>query len=307
MGGRKPLGTADGSDLDLLMKPGTKRIAVLFHERDRETPLSSYIVDHLARYWREDGHEVVYLFGTKSHVPADLILVHVDLSVVPGKYLAFASRYPIVLNGQVRDIRKSLVSTNLVRARDSWTGPVIVKTDLNYAGKPERARTPKWLEKRPRLLRTARRARAWLTGREDLPEFTDYLIFESANEVPVGLSRRKDVVVERFLPERENNLFHLRMCQVLGDRRISTRVASHQPVIKAGTSVSSEPIEPHPEVETWRKRFNLDYGKLDYFVHDGRAVLIDVNKTIGASRQVADAPLQAMRRHLAEGLYTYFG
>jgi hypothetical protein len=71
-------------------------------------------------------------------------------------------------------------------------------------------------------------------------------------------------------------------------------------------SVSSEPIEPHPDVETWRKRFDLDYGKLDYLVHDGRAVLIDVNKTIGASRQVADAPLQAMRRRLAEGLYSYF-
>ena len=288
------------------MKPRTKRIAVLFHDRDRETPLSSYIVDHLARYWREDGHEVVYLFGTKSYVPADLILVHVDLSVVPDRYLAFASRYPIALNGQVRDIRKSLVSTNLVGARDSWKGPVIVKTDLNYAGKPERALTPRWLKKRPRVQRAARRAAAWLTGREDLPELTEYLIFESASEVPPELFARRDVVVERFLPERENNLFHLRMCQVLGNRRISTRVASHQPVIKAGTSVSSEPIEPHPEVETWRKRFNLDYGKLDYLVHDGRAVLIDVNKTIGASRQVADAPLQAMRRHLAEGLYSYF-
>ena len=288
------------------MKPGGRRIAVLFHDRDREATLSSYIVDHLARYWREDGHEVVYLFGTKPHVPADLILVHVDLSVVPRKYLAFASRYPIVLNGQVRDIRKSLVSTNLVRARDSWTGPVIVKTDLNYAGKPERARTPKWLEKRPRVLRAARSAKAWLTGRRNSPELTDYLIFESASEVPADVFRRKDVVVERFLPERENGLFHLRMCQVLGDQLICTRLASREPVIKAGMSVSSEPIAPHPDVETWRKRFDLDYGKLDYLVHDGRAVLIDVNKTIGASRQVADAPLQAMRRRLAQGLYSYF-
>jgi hypothetical protein len=288
------------------MKPGAKRIAVLFHDRDRGAVLSSYIVDHLARYWREDGHEVVYLFGTKSPVPADLILVHVDLSVVPRKYLDFASRYPIVLNGQVRDIRKSLVSTNLVRAGDSWTGPVIVKTDLNYAGKPERARTPKWLEKRPRVLRAARHAKAWLTGRRHLPELTDYLIFESAGEVPAGLFQREDVVVERFLPERENDLFHLRICQVLGDRRICTRLASREPVIKAGMSVSAEPIEPHPDVETWLKRFELDYGKLDYLVHDGRAVLIDVNKTIGASRQVADAPLQAMRRRLAQGLYSYF-
>ena len=71
-------------------------------------------------------------------------------------------------------------------------------------------------------------------------------------------------------------------------------------------SVSSESVEPHPEVHGWRKQFNIDYGKLDYLVHDGHPVLIDVNKTIGASRQVADAPLQEMRSRLAEGLYSYF-
>lgn len=287
------------------MKSGTKRIAVLFHDRDRDTPLSAYIVDHLARFWREDGHEVVYLFGTKSRVPADLILVHVDLSVVPEKYLAFASRYPIVLNGRLRDIRKSVVSTNLVGARDTWKGPVIVKTDLNYGGKPERSRGQRWREKHPRVWRAARRAATWLTGRKEPAEFTDYLIFERVNDVPAGLFMRPDIVVERFLPERENDLFHLRMCQVLGDHLVCTRVASRQPVIKAGMSVSSEPIEPHPEVQKWRKRFNLDYGKLDYLVHDGHPVLIDVNKTIGASRHVADAPLQEMRRRLAEGLYSY--
>jgi len=288
------------------MKPGKKRIAVLFHERMSDARLPAYIVGHLARYWREDGHEVVNLFGTKSHVPADLIIVHVDLSVVPEEYLDFAARYPVVLNGRLRDIRKSVVSTNLVGIHDSWKGPVIVKSDLNYGGEPERALKQSWVEKHPRVWRAARRAATWLSGREDLPEFKEYLVFDSVNVVPSRLFERNDVVVERFLPERENNLFHLRMCQVLGDRRICTRIASPEPVFKAGMSVSSEAVEPHPEVETWRKRFNLDYGKFDYLVHDGRAVLIDVNKTTGASSHVADAPLQAMRRRLAEGLYSYF-
>jgi hypothetical protein len=70
--------------------------------------------------------------------PADILLIHVDLSVVPDEYLEFASRYPIALNKAAKDIRKSLISLNLVRAGDSYSGKVIVKTDLNYGGSPER-------------------------------------------------------------------------------------------------------------------------------------------------------------------------
>jgi len=284
----------------------TKRIAVLFHANDRNTRMSGYIVDHLASYWREDGHEVVYLFGTKAHVPADLVLVHVNLSVIPDDYLAFASRYPIVLNGQLRDIRKSVVSTNLVGPHDAWTGPVIVKSDRNSGGEPEQSLTPSWLDKHSRVWRAARRAASRLTGREAFTDWKRYRVFDSVDDVPPSIFERDDVVVERFLPERENNLFHLRMYQVLGDRWTCTRIASPYPVFKASNSVSSETVEPHAEVETWRKQFNLDYGKLDYLVYDGHPVLIDVNKTTGASPRMADAPLHAMRRRLAEGLYSYF-
>ncbi len=295
-----------------LVSAAAKRIAVLFHDRDRNT--ETYIVDHLARCWREDGHEVVYLFGTGTHVPADLVLVHVNLSILPEEYLAFASRYPIVLNGEVRDIRKSVISDNLVDRQDSWVGPVIVKSDLNYGGAAERALKPSAPDERSRVRRAVRRVAARLAGRREVVDWTQYRfddwtkyrVFESVADVPVSLFERQDVVVERFLPERENGLFHVRVYQTLGDRWTCTRLASPDPVFKASTSVRAEAVEPSPEVETWRKRFHLDYGKLDYLVHDGRPVLIDVNKTTGASASMADAPLQAMRRRLAEGLYSYF-
>jgi len=282
-----------------------KRIAVLFHERDRHTEMSGYIVDHLARFWREDGHEVVYLFGTGTYVPADLVLVHVNLSVVPEEYLAFASCYPIVLNGKIRDIRKSVISSHLVRPGDSWTGPVIVKSDLNFGGEPERALTPAPLEP-SRMRRAARRLAARLAGRIQIDDWTKYRVYDRAADVPASLFERRDVVVEQFLPEHENGLYHLRLYQVLGDRWTCTRLASAEPVFKAEDSVRAEPVEPSPEVETWRRQFHLDYGKLDYLVHDGLPVLIDVNKTTGASSAVADAPLQAMRRQLADGLYSFF-
>jgi hypothetical protein len=52
-------------------------------------------------------------------------------------------------------------------------------------------------------------------------------------------------VVEKFLPEVENGLYHLRMFQFLGDRWTCTRLASRARVIKANSSVSVERIEPH--------------------------------------------------------------
>ena len=288
------------------MNLSKKRIAVLFHSGNSATGVTSYSVDHLAGYWREDGHEVVYLFGTKTYVPADLLLVHVDLSVVPDEYLDFASRYPIVLNGQIRDIRKSVVSTHLVDPHQSWTGPVIVKSNFNYGGAPEQSLTPGWLTKHFSAWRTACHVADRITGRESFTDWTSYRVYDSVEDVPSSFFKRRDIVVERFMPERENGLYHLRMYQVLGDRWTCMRVASSQPVIKASLSVSSEEIEPHSEVHTWRKQFNLDYGKFDYLVHEGHPVLIDVNKTTGASNQVAGARLQEMRRRLAEGLYSYF-
>jgi hypothetical protein len=86
-----------------------KKIAILFHENEKN-PRPGYLISYFADLWREEGNEVIFLFGVKKFVPADLIIVHVDLSVVPDKYLAFAQQYPIVLNGEVKDIRKSTFS-----------------------------------------------------------------------------------------------------------------------------------------------------------------------------------------------------
>ncbi len=51
----------------------------------------------------------------------------------------------------------------------------------------------------------------------------------------------------------------------------------------------------------------MDYGKLDYLINDNEAVLLDVNKTTGASRHIDDAQLKVMRRHQAEGIYSFLG
>ena len=280
------------------------RIVVLFHAGDRDTPLDSYLVDHYARYWREAGHDVTYLFGVERFVPADLCVVHVNLSVVPDEYLAFAARYPASVNGSVKDIRKSAISDGLVVPGDGWQGPVIVKSDLNYGGEPERILGQSGLQRRSRVWRVATRTAARARRRHPaFRDWRDYRIFDSAAEVPGAWWRRPDVVVERFRPEREGGLYHLRMYMFLGDAWRCLRITGTDPVLKAETSTEVVDIEPDPAVYEWRARFALDYGKLDYVVSDGEPVLIDVNKTTGATRYLDDAALDEMRRRQASGLY----
>jgi hypothetical protein len=282
------------------------RIAVLFHSGDRHQDLSVYIVDHLAAFWREDGHEVRYLFGTRHFIEADLIFVHVNLSIVPDEYLEFASKYPIAVNGQLRDIRKSTISRNLLRQGDSWDGSVIVKSDLNYNGQPERTLHQDWLKRHFRRWREICDFVARKAGRQGpFKSWRDYQVFERLKDVPRNLTQNRHVVVERFRPEIEGGLYHLRIYQFLGNRWSCMRLASPEPLVKAETCVRVEQVEPHAEIVAWRKTLRMDYGKLDYVIDNGEVVLLDVNKTTGASRHMAGAELRAMRRYQAEGLYSF--
>ena len=62
-----------------------------------------------------------------------------------------------------------------------------------------------------------------------------------------------------------------------------------------------EIVEPHPEVLEIRRTLGFDYGKFDYVLHDGRVVLLDINKTPGESRIIRPAAM-ARLRHLASGI-----
>ena len=104
-----------------------RRIAILHHEKHPD--IDAYVISLFAAQWRNDGHEVLHVSGTRHFVPADIVIVHVDLSVVPQHYLDYAARYPIALNGRLRDIRKSAFAVPELTRIDDWDGPVIVKSD----------------------------------------------------------------------------------------------------------------------------------------------------------------------------------
>ena len=175
-----------------------KSIALIFHENEWKYTLRRFAIWHLADIWRRENIKVILLFGVRKFVPADVAFLHVDLSLVPESYIDFARRYPVIVNGRIRDIRKSRYSEQKVNPDDGYKGPVIVKSALNYAGQPER-----------KLLGTAfSRLALRITSR--LPSHgskkkssrlrfrspRDYQIYEKSSDVPQGLCDRVDFVAQ---------------------------------------------------------------------------------------------------------------
>jgi hypothetical protein len=260
-----------------------QRIAILRHEK-AEVMSGRRVIDLLADYWREGGYNVIFLYGTKNFVPADLLFVHVDLSVVPDAYLTFAKRYPVVINGDIKDIRKETFSQNLLKRGDSWNGPVIVKTNKNYAGLPE------LVHKRHKgivgdIRQKLRRARIrmnleWIDPTIKKP--ADYPIYNHLRDVPRLYFYHPGLIIQKFMPEIENGLYCLHNMHFLGDRLSCLRLKSENQIVNMGTADETEwNTEPHPKVVALRDRLGLDYGKFDYVIIDGQPILLDINKTIG--------------------------
>jgi hypothetical protein len=289
-----------------------QHIAILMHEWAEGKP-GNYLIYNLADYWREDGHEVSFLYGTKRFVPADLLFVHVDLSVVPDFYLSFAKRYPIVVNGGIKDIRKKAFSHGLLRPGDSWPGPVIVKTNNNYAGKPE-SKQGQYDGITGNICSKMRAARnrldlEWIDPAIEKP--TDYRVYDRLQDVPRLYFYHPELIIQKFMPERENGLYCLRMMFFLGDRLGCLRLKSKQRIVNMNTSEDTEwNIEPHPKLVALRDQLGINYGKFDYVIVDGQVVLLDINKTVGRPRrefiQDNDNEMTASLKYHSEGLYHYF-
>ena len=208
--------------------------------------------------------------------------------MVPDEYLHFARRYPVALNVGVSDIRKSSFSTLIVNGHDAYSGPVIVKSDLNYGGAPERVLDP-------------------AADGGPIRDPADYRVYDSPAHVPARLRGDARVVVERFVPERDHEGFHTRMYEFLGDRHTSVRLTSDQPIVGTASHRSWQSVELPPELPRLRRRLGLDYGKLDYVMHGRRPLLLDVNKTMGATAATSDEQVQELRRTRAAGIHAYFG
>lgn len=277
---------------------------ILVHARDRGAEQRAYQIWGIADVWRSWGIEVVVQHGVDRFVDADVVVNHVDLTVVPQPYVRHMARYAVSINGRCVDVSKRLVSRQLVGAGDGWDGPVIVKTDRNYGGELERlvlrGRAPRaWDDLRVRLSRHPWRIRRWLSTR-------DYAVLGSVSAVPEDVWRNPHLVVERFLPEREDDLYVLRTLTLFGDRWVSRRTTSASPVVKSGNAVRVDGVEPHPDVFAAARRLGLDRGKVDYVLHGGRAVVLDANRTNTMGRAMTPQRIRETFHRLAPGLRSFW-
>jgi hypothetical protein len=275
-----------------------RRITVLLQRRKRPIRLQSYLIWYLIEEWKKMGFEVECIEGTSGRKhQTDLLIPHIDLTKTPGNYRRFINRYPHVLNRNMTDNSKRRISKDLVLQNSAYDGPVIVKTDANYGGireNPDAGIIPQLSMKLHHLLRPG-------IIRRILPG--QYPVYDHLSEVPRAVWKNRYLVVERFMPERKDDLYCIRICHFLGDIMLNNRICSPSKVIKGPDVVHVEPAEIPPALIRMREELGFDYGKFDYVVHDDSVHLLDANKTPGV---VADTALNTrIAQKMAPGILKY--
>jgi hypothetical protein len=290
------------------------KIIIIQHENDFIGEQGVYFIEVIARCWREAGHKVVFINGLQKNITADVAILHVNLSVVPDEYVRYVMQFPVTLNLNVTDIRKRTISQNQVQPNDDYDGPVIVKTDKNCGGIPESKIYNQALPKRRSLMRYVRKSvrktrnlgiklNLLKTNTSRLVE-TEYRelfqVFDDKDSVPKYFWQNDDWIIEKFLPEIEDSRFVIRNAYFLGDKMICFKTFSSDPIVKEEKEVRSQKIEMPDEIIRIRNKFGLDYGKIDYVMHNEEPVVLDIGKTIGGGDYGRDTALT-----LAEGIHSY--
>jgi hypothetical protein len=167
---------------------------------------------------------------------------------------------------------------------------VIIKTDLNSGGLPE-----KRLSSKMYLLRAlSAKLRGAISSKQkqvspgssawaDVKYLSasNYPVFPSLQDVPEEIFENKNLVVEKFLPEVQDGCYCVRYYHFLGDQGVSELFRSKQEIVKGSDSGEFLEGPVPPELHAIRQRLGMDYGKIDYVLRDGKVVVLDVNRTPG--------------------------
>jgi hypothetical protein len=108
----------------------------------------------------------------------------------------------------------------------------------------------------------------------------EYPVYDTLSRVPRHARSNPALILERFLPEREGDQFFMRHYLFLGDHVRSSRVTSPSPFMKRSACRPAGEGWPVPqEVLNVRRELGADFGKIDYVIHEGQTVILDVNRT----------------------------
>lgn len=270
-----------------------RKVLVLEHPRNR-VDQRPFLARYLLEAWQKQGVEILRASDPARLPAADTLFMHVDLSVLPSGYRNLSGRFAGAINADLVDIRKRTLSVNQVMPGDGYEGAVIIKSNLNHAGRPEQlAATPQG--GLPLLAHRVRRKarKLWQQGIAHLPPSlrspdilgkADYLILPAAHDVPRHWWTDDAVVIERFTPERHDGLYVLREYYFLGDAEWVGAETAATPIITKG-KFRYDLVCPVPEeLRRLRRQWKIDYGKIDFVLQDGKPVVFDVNKTPSFTR-----------------------
>ena len=278
------------------------RVAIISHEID-EFRDSSYLLRHLSKRWEREGISVVIVKGVKQALPeADIAILHTDITVVGEDYIRIVEHYPLVINGAVTDISKTVFSDLIIGRDDGYNGAVIVKTNANFGGMREREKKlheGDW-QSNIEIQRPWRRVE-WMD---------EYPIFDSPAKVPSGVWRNDKLVVEKFLSEQNaQGEYLLKVWVFFGDQGIYYQCVASEPVIKSHNLIRREFLDVKDVPESIREKramLGFDYGKFDFALFEGQPVLYDVNRTPGGPKGVTNSEtIERSYRILGAGLDSF--
>ncbi|MEM9473380.1 MAG: hypothetical protein AAGA00_15605 [Pseudomonadota bacterium] len=255
-----------------------------------------HLIKVLSAIWRDSGN--VLSFGDRPPSGTDVVVAHTDHSVVADGFFSNVNDSLPVINGRARNILKSVVSQALISAGSDWDGPVIVKTNANAHAGEEYAYHRIDFPRLAKILAARVIPWQWI---EELP-LRRYPILDHKSRVPDWVWQDDRLIVERFIPERDNELYALRLWMFFGNQEYCMRVLSTLPVVKSRKLVKVDLVDEVPdEVRRLRHELGLDFGKIDFVMDDGRPVVFDVNKTPTVFLNRKGQPGPFVRR-LADGL-----
>ena len=243
----------------------------------KATFCDAYVINVLSKVWRDQGYKVS--IGAVDRLIADINLFHVDQTWIKQDQLPKNPDNRMLLNGGVRDISKRSFSELILKRDSNYDGPVIVKTDANSGGEPE-LRSSRW-----GFLKKGRRKLAKLiswTLIHDIPRGR-YPIIDSVEQVPEWVWDRKDLIIEKLVTEKEGDYFVSRQWIFFGKREYCEKVFEKHPIVRGQYAVSREWQKDIKDdisnLREIRKRLGIAFGKFDYVIKNGKAVLHDINKT----------------------------